>query len=140
MIGASFAYSSDVSSSRTSTCIRPPRGPRPCRAAAALQPDVVVLDIILPDESGLSAYEEIRRLNPAIPIVFITASGTSDTAIESMRLGAMDYLSKPLDMAKIREVIGQAIGISRRMRETAARDEAENADAATLGQRPPPTP
>ena len=76
----------------------------------------------------MSALEEIRRLNPTIPIIFITASGTSDMAIESMRLGAMDYLSKPLDMAKIREVIGQAIGISKRMRETAA-----NGEAATAG-------
>ncbi len=91
----------------------------------------MVLDIVLPDESGLSTYEEIRRLNPVIPIVFVTASGTSDTAIESMRLGAMDYLSKPLDMAKIREVIGQAIGISKRIRETGAKDEAEGADMAS---------
>ena len=56
------------------------------KAAGELQPDVVVLDIMLPDQSGLSAYEEIHRQNPEIPIVFITASGTSDTAIESMRL------------------------------------------------------
>ena len=91
----------------------------------------MVLDIILPDGNGLTAFEEIRRLNPAVPIVFITASGTSETAIESMRFGAMDYLSKPLDMAKIREVIGQAVGISKRMRETGTPDESEGTDTAT---------
>ena len=53
-------------------------------ATAKLLPDVVVLDIVLPDQSGLTAYEEIRRQNPAIPIIFITAEGSSDTAIESM--------------------------------------------------------
>ena len=99
------------------------------KATAALQPDVVVLDT-LPDGSGLSALEEIRRLNPTVPVIFITTSGTSDMAIESMRLGAMDYLGKPLDMEKIREVIGQAIGISRSIRETGGSDESALAEAA----------
>jgi len=106
-------------------------GTEAVKTTAELRPDVVVLDIYLPDQSGLSAYEEIRRQNPAIPIVFITASGTSDTAIESMRLGAMDYLSKPLDMAKIREVIGQALAISSLMRQTLAQDESANTDMAS---------
>ncbi len=101
------------------------------KAVAELQPDVVVLDIVLPDQSGLAAYEEIQRLDPAIPIIFITASGTSDTAIESMRLGALDYLSKPLDMAKIREVVGQAMSISNRIRVSTAKDESESADATS---------
>ena len=84
------------------------------QATAALQPDVVVLDILPSDGSGLSAYEEIRRLNPAIPIVFITASGTSDVVIESMRLGAMDYLGKPLDPAR------SATSLARRSRSARA--------------------
>ncbi len=109
-------------------------GAEAVKIAAALRPDVVVLDVILPDQSGLSAYEEIRRLNPAVPIVFVTAAGTSDTAIESMRLGAMDYLSKPLDMANVREVIGQAIGISQRMRETVAKDESRSNGAASSAE------
>ena len=92
-------------------------GPEFLRVTAELQPDVVVLDT-LSDGSGLSALEEIRRSNPTVPIIFITNSGTSDLAIESMRLGAMDYLGTPLDRAKIRDVIDQAIGISRSMRKT----------------------
>ena len=106
-------------------------GAEAVRVTSELHPDVVVLDILLPDESGLAACEEIRRLNPTIPIVFITASRTCDTAIESMRLGAMDYLSKPLDMAKIREVIGHAVGISKLIQETAANGEAASADTAS---------
>ena len=104
-------------------------GAEAVKATAELRPDVVVLDIVLPDQSGLSAYEQIRRQNPAIPIVFITASGSSDTAIESMRLGAMDYLSKPLDMARIREVVGQALAISNLIRATVAGNDLENSDA-----------
>ncbi|MGO8753460.1 MAG: sigma-54-dependent transcriptional regulator [Thermoguttaceae bacterium] len=106
-------------------------GAEALKAMSELQPDVVVLDILLPDQSGLSVYEGIRRQNPAIPILFVTGSGTSDTAIESMRLGAMDYLSKPLDMVKIREVIGQAMAISDLMRVTVARNGSENGNAAS---------
>ncbi|MGA2256133.1 MAG: sigma-54 dependent transcriptional regulator [Thermoguttaceae bacterium] len=113
------------------TVVSAASGAEAVKATAELKPDVVVLDIFLPDQSGLSAYEEIRRLNPMIPIVFITASGTSDTAIESMRLGAMDYLSKPLDMAKIRDVVSQALAISKLMRVTVAKDELADSDATS---------
>ncbi len=85
-----------------------------------LQPDVIVLDVVLPDQSGLSTYDEIRRLSSTTPIIFITAAGTSDTTIESIQRGAMDYLRKPLDMAKIREVIDRALAIGNMARATAA--------------------
>ncbi len=98
-------------------------GAEAVKAIAELQPDVVVLDMVLPDTTGLSILGDIRQHNPTIPVVLITAAGTSDTAIESMRLGAMDYLAKPLDMAKIREVVGQAIGISQSIRETGENGE-----------------
>ena len=76
-------------------------------------PDVVILDIALPDQSGLESFERIQKLDPTIPVIFITASGTSDTAIEAMRLGALDYLLKPLDMEKVRELVAQALRIRR---------------------------
>jgi DNA-binding NtrC family response regulator len=104
-------------------------GAEALRVTATLRPDVVVLDT-LPDGSGLSAFEEIRQLNPTVPIIFITTSGTSDVAIETMRLGAMDYLGTPLDTAKVREVICQAIEVSRSMRETGAGHGAVIADGA----------
>jgi two-component system nitrogen regulation response regulator GlnG len=75
------------------------------------EPDVIVLDMVLPDQSGLSVFDEIRQLLPAVPIIFITAAGSSDTTIESIQRGAMDYLRKPLDMTKIREVVNQALAI-----------------------------
>ena len=103
------------------------------KAVDQLQPDVVVLDIVLPDGNGLTVFEEIRRRDAAIPVIFVTASGTSDTAIESMRLGALDYLSKPIDAAKIRDVVGQAIRISKRMRMGAAESETENGEDAGVG-------
>ena len=75
-----------------------------------------MLDVQGPDGSGLTALEQIRQSNPEVPVVLITASGASEMAIESTRLGAMDFLTAPLDAEKVREVIGQAIRISRRIR------------------------
>lgn len=75
--------------------------------------DAVVLDIVLPDEPGLVTFERIREFDPTIPVIFITASEKSVTAIEAMRLGALDYLLKPLDLDKVRELVAQAIRIRR---------------------------
>ena len=111
-------------------------GAEAAKASVALQPDVVVLDP-LADGSGLSAMAEIHRLDPTVPIIFITTSGTSELAIESMRLGAMDYLGKPLDVTRVRDVICHAIGISRSIR---ARGPTGNRRPRRWDQRLPLTP
>ncbi len=80
---------------------------------ARRRPDIVILDIQLPDRSGLDSFEQIRNLDPAMPVIFITAAGSSDKAITAMKLGALDYLLKPLDLDKVREVVAQALRIRR---------------------------
>jgi len=77
--------------------------------------DVVLLDIVLPDISGLEAYRQIRAIDGKLPVIFITVGGTSDTAIEAMKLGAFDYLLKPLDLARVRELVEKAIEMRRLM-------------------------
>jgi two-component system nitrogen regulation response regulator GlnG len=77
------------------------------------QPDVVVLDVKLPDESGLETYKRIRQLDARIPVIFITGHGTTDTAIEAMKLGAYDYLLKPLELEPLRALIDRACEVSR---------------------------
>src|SRR6266542_1229471 len=85
-----------------------------CTAAERLdivarrQPDVVLLDINLPDQSGLQTFGQIRRLDARIPVIFITGHGTTDTAIEAMKREAYDYLLKPPDLPPLRELIGRA--------------------------------
>ncbi len=81
----------------------------------AQHPDLVVLDVMLPDISGIEAFQKIRRLDPRLPVIFITAGGTSDTAIEAVKIGAYDYLLKPLDLARVRELVQQALEMRRRM-------------------------
>lgn len=88
-------------------------------------PDVVLLDINLPDQSGLHLYQELRKLDARVPVIFITGHGTTDQAIEAMKLGAFDFLLKPLEIGPLREVVGKALEISRLMREPARIDPAE---------------
>ena len=77
--------------------------------------DVVMLDVMLPDLSGLDSFSRIRQIDPKIPVIFITASGESDTAIEAMKLGAFDYLLKPLDREQVRVLVTRACEIRRLM-------------------------
>ena len=77
--------------------------------------DAVVLDIVLPDASGLDVFQQIRAKDSRLPVVFMTAGGTSDTAIEAMKLGAFEYLLKPLDFANVRGVIERAFATRRLM-------------------------
>ncbi len=78
-------------------------------------PDVVILDVMLPDESGLETFERIHRYDARIPILVISASGDSDTTIDAMMLGAFDYLVKPLDFPRVRELVDKALAIRRLM-------------------------
>lgn len=78
-------------------------------------PDVVVLDLQLPDGSGMDLFEEIRAVTPKRPVIFITAHGTTRTAIEAMKNGAFDYLIKPLDFDQLSALIGRAFQAARLM-------------------------
>jgi two-component system response regulator AtoC len=78
-------------------------------------PDVILLDLRLPDQSGLDIYQEIRRIDGRIPVVFITLARSADAAIEAMRQGAFDYLFKPLDLLQLRRVVDEGLEAGRRM-------------------------
>ena len=71
------------------------------RLVAEELPDVIVLDIRLGDRLGLQVFHDIRELDPKCLVIFITGHGTADTAIEAMKLGAYDYLIKPLDPSNL---------------------------------------
>jgi two-component system nitrogen regulation response regulator GlnG len=79
------------------------------------RPDVVVLDIQLPDRSGLEVFQEIKALDPRRPVIFITAHGTTETAIEAMKGGAFDYLVKPVDLDRLSQLLERAFEAARLM-------------------------
>jgi DNA-binding NtrC family response regulator len=79
-------------------------------------PDVILLDLRLPDCSGLAVFEAIRAIDARIPVIFVTTAKTADTAIEAMKHGAFDYLHKPLDLEQLQRVVDEALDVARRMR------------------------
>src|SRR5947209_12054014 len=85
-------------------------------AVQRCQPDVVILDLQLPDRSGLDLFAQLHALDPKRPVLFITAHGTTDTAIEAMKRGAFDYLVKPVDVERLSSVVGRAFEAARLMR------------------------
>jgi two-component system nitrogen regulation response regulator GlnG len=91
-------------------------------------PDVVILDIQLPDQSGLEVLVKLRELDARSPVIFISGKSTTDTAIEAMKLGAYDYLLKPLELTQLRQVIERAVAISRLMHVPAVVAETEPMD------------
>jgi two-component system nitrogen regulation response regulator GlnG len=109
------------------------------RQVAAGPPDVILLDVHLPDLSGLEAYQRIRQIDGRIPVIFITWVATADTAIEAMKEGAYDYLFKPLDLARLRGVVVQALEVGRLMRQPAVVAQtpaAEDEGDAIIGRCP----
>jgi DNA-binding NtrC family response regulator len=81
-----------------------------------LTPDVLILDIRLPDLSGLEAFQRFHEMDSRVPIILMTGHGRAETAIDAMRLGAYEYVLKPLDPAPLRDIITRAIDISKLMR------------------------
>jgi DNA-binding NtrC family response regulator len=82
----------------------------------AAPPDAILLDLRLPDQSGLEVHEAIRAIDARIPVIFVTMTKTADAAIEAMKQGAFDYLPKPLDLEQMRRVVGEALEVAARMR------------------------
>jgi two-component system, NtrC family, nitrogen regulation response regulator GlnG len=91
-------------------------------------PDVVVLDLQLPDRSGLEVFKELRALDAKRPVLFITAHGTAETAIEAMKGGAFDYLVKPVDLERLSQILERAFTAARLMRVPAVLPAEEAAD------------
>jgi two-component system nitrogen regulation response regulator GlnG len=94
---------------------------------AARPVDAVVLDIQLPDSSGLETFARIREHDARIPVILITGHGTTDLAIEAMKVGAFEYLLKPLELTELRVLVDRALRSSRLMRVPAAIAEQEPA-------------
>lgn len=72
-------------------------------------PHLILLDIILPEMDGIAVLKRIRELDTTIPIIMLTATRMVKTAVEAMKLGATDYLSKPFDIEELKLVIEKAI-------------------------------
>ena len=103
-------------------------GPSALRAVEAEAPELVLLDVWLPGMDGLEVLRRLKHSHPALPVVMISGHGTIETAVKATRLGAFDFIEKPLDMDKILLVVRNALEMRRL--------EEENR-LLRAGQRPP---
>ena len=71
--------------------------------------DLVITDLRMPKVDGMTLLREALREDPDLPIVMITAHGTVDTAVEALKTGAFDYLTKPFDKDEVRQIVGKAL-------------------------------
>ncbi len=96
--------------------------------------DVVVTDLKLPGLSGLELVRRLHAIRPRLPVLLMTAHGTTETAIEATKLGAYDYLLKPFEMDELIALVAQAVASARLMTEPVALGGEAAAREAIVGQ------
>ncbi len=86
-----------------------PTGHEGLTSFEADRPDVVLLDINLPDRSGLDIFRELQALDGTVPVIFITAETDSERVIEATKLGGYDYVVKPIDLARVKDLVDRGV-------------------------------
>jgi nitrogen regulation protein NR(I) len=116
-----------------------------------IQPDLVVMDVRMGGMNGLETLRRIRQIDTKLPVIMMTAYGTTQTAIEAMKLGAQtaieamklgayDYLLKPFDVPKLKEIIFGALKAARDMKSVVSYQpllESEDYEAGVIGRSEP---
>ncbi len=75
---------------------------------STIEPEIVILDLKMPDMSGLDVLEGIKNHNQSIEVIMLTGHGSAASGIEAMEKGAFDYLMKPVDLKELLEKINSA--------------------------------
>jgi len=83
------------------------------RVQKGLQPDLVLLDLLMPGIDGLETLEKLRQLKPGLKVVMLSCVNDTRKVVQAMRLGAIDYLTKPFQKAELDAVIGQCVGTTK---------------------------
>ena len=101
---------------------------------AELQPDLCLTDMRLPDGNGIHLVEYIQQEFPDIPVAMITAHGSVETAIAALKAGAFDFISKPIELERLRNLVSSALRLNDGA--TAAEPEADESDLRLVGSAP----
>src|ERR1700726_1092002 len=80
------------------------------RVEKGLQPDLVLLDLLMPGIDGLQTLEQLRQLQPGVKVVMLSCVSDTRKVVQAIRLGAHDYLTKPFQKAELDTVIDQCLG------------------------------
>ncbi|MFH2059736.1 MAG: response regulator [Pseudomonadota bacterium] len=88
--------------------------------------DVIILDVLMPEMTGIEVLQEIKKIKPLTPVIMLTGEATIENAIQGMKLGAFDFLMKPADTERLFEKITQAQTIKHEHEERIRQAEIEN--------------
>jgi two-component system nitrogen regulation response regulator GlnG len=104
------------------------------------KPDLVLMDVRMGGMNGLETLRRIRAADPRLLVILMTAYGTTQTAIEAMKLGAYDYLLKPFDVPKLKEIVANALKAARDMKQVVSYEpllESEDYELGIVGRSEP---
>lgn len=110
------------------------------RLIPQLKPDLVIMDVRMGGMTGLETLRRIRQMDSKLLVILMTAYGTTQTAIEAMKLGAYDYLLKPFEVPKLKEIIVNALKAARDMRQVVSYQpllETEDYELGIVGRSEP---
>ncbi len=102
-----------------------------------LKPNLVIMDIRMGGINGLETLRRMRQMDAKLPVIMMTAYGTTQTAIEAMKLGAYDYLLKPFDVPKLKQIIFDALKAARAMKQVVSYEpllQSEDYDLGIVGR------
>ncbi len=105
-----------------------------------LKPDLVLMDIRMGGITGMETLRRIRQMDTKLLVILMTAYGTTQTAIEAMKLGAYDYLLKPFDVPKLKEIVTNALKAARDMKQVVSYQpllESEDYEQGVVGRSEP---
>ena len=115
-------------------------GEEALRLIPKFAPDLVIMDIRMGGMSGLETLRRIRQLDSKLLVILMTAYGTTQMAIEAMKLGAYDYLLKPFEVPKLKEIVEKALKAARDMRQVVSYEpllESEDYELGIVGRSEP---
>src|SRR5229473_274456 len=105
-----------------------------------LKPDLVIMDVRMGGITGLETLRRIRHMDSKLLVILMTAYGTTQTAIEAMKLGAYDYLLKPFDVPKLKDIVANALKAGRDMKQVVSYQpllEKEDYELGIVGRTEP---
>ena len=107
------------------------------KQVARVRPDLVIMDVRMGGMNGLETLRRIRQTDAKLPVIMMTAYGTTPTAIEAMKLGAYDYLLKPFDVPRLKQLVAAALQAVRDMKRVVSYQpllESEDYDLGIVGR------
>jgi two-component system nitrogen regulation response regulator GlnG len=112
-------------------------GEEALKVISKIKPDLVLMDVRMTGMSGLETLRRLRQNDPKVLVILMTAYGTTQTAIEAMKLGAYDYLLKPFDIPKLKEIVAAGFKAARDMKQVVSYEpllESEDYDLGIVGR------